>query len=141
MDMIDYSARVSIKRSSFEGYSFGKFLYVCTDTVYPGSLAAFWSSRKTGENPAPDDRSTFNFYRSDFYWYAICPYDDTSILLTTELTLAVICPSVDMAAALFAPRENSLLHVPLAPWTTTIPDVKPEDRRDGMDIQGCAPTP
>ena len=125
MSSIDHSARVSLQRSTLAGLSHEKFLYVSTDTVYPGELTGFWSSSKTTENPEPEV-SCFNFSRGDFCWHCIGSEEGTAILLTLDLTLAVVCPSgsqQQIASALFAPRRDSLFHVPLMPWITIIPDM------------------
>jgi hypothetical protein len=132
MGSVDHSARVSLNPSTFAGTSNGKFLYVSTDIVYPGELTGFWSSRKSTEGPEPEG-SCFNFSRSDFCWHFIGAADGTAILLTLDLTLAVVCASDtqrEIGEALFSPRRDSLFYVFLAPWLTNIPIVRPTEPRN-----------
>lgn len=132
----DYSARVSIRRMpdkpNCEQLK-GKFLYVYTDSVYPGNLAGFFSQKKISESPSPDDRTGFNFERGEFFWYCIGAYPGLAFLLTTDLTRLAICSSDREAIkeATFSPRSASIDFVPLVPWETDLPDVNPTDRRDG----------
>lgn len=135
MSSVDYFARVSVNRIGPElGWLSGKFLYVQTDTVMPGELVGFLSSKAFTESPSPDDRTSFSFQRSAFYWVCVGPYVGYTFLLTTDLSAFVVCgPGQEsIKDAVFSPRMRSLGMFPLAPWATELPDVKPSDRRDGL---------
>jgi hypothetical protein len=133
MELQDFNARVSTKRASSVGPFEGKYLYIYTDQVYPGQLAGFWSSKDSQSSPTPDDGTSFEFGRSEFYWMAYGAYNGIAILLTLDLTTVVVCPTANVAEAIYSPTTKSLFMVPLMPWATSLPEVKPSDRRDGSE--------
>ena len=134
MQQIDFSARVSFRRLEHDGPLNGKFLYIHTDAVFPGQMAGFWSSKKTTESPSSDDGTSFEFQRKDFYWVCWGAYPQMTFLLTLDLSTLVIAGTGQDSVkdALYYPGRDSLARIPLAPWQTYLPEVKPSDRRDGL---------
>lgn len=134
MQQIDFSARVSLRRLELDGPLKGKFFYLYTDAVFPGQMAGFWSAKKTTESPSADDRTSFEFERNDFYWVCSGAYPQMTFLLTLDLANLVICGSGQdsVKSALYYPERNSLAQIPLGPWQTYLPEVKPSDRRNGL---------
>lgn len=133
MELQDFNARVSTKRVNVAGPFEGKFLYVYTDQVFPGQLAGFWSAKEVQSSPGPDDGTSFEIIRDQFYWMTHSAYQGYAFLLTLDLTTVVVCSTEHVAAALYSPTTKSLFIAPLTPWITNLPEVKPTDRRDGSE--------
>lgn len=121
----DYFARVSAERSTIPGETFGKRLFLETNSIYPSELQAFW-----GEAPE-DCSSQYHVQRHRFCFYAHAPIPGHHLVVTTDLTWAFLCTESDLVGMLVSGAPKAPFASALIPRSADLPWIKdPSDPRD-----------